>query len=162
MKKVIVFILIVVLVLVLTPSLIYAKPGWGRIQTEWELSFKIGGKDYNHHMTIDYLDPSTGDFSGTGYYKVNPGYTWDVTGNISNSDVDFTIVYTGINAGYWLDVNGTIADDGSSMSGKCGNNSQTGPCEGTATYKNHGEFVKNASDKSEAAKSKDGKPAVSK
>ncbi len=133
MKKVIIFILIVVLVLILTPSLIHAKPGWGQIQEEWEFTTNYLGVDYVHHMSIDYLDPSTGDFSGVGYYKVTPGITWDVTGNISNSDVYFNILYTGIDAGYWIDVNGIIADDGSFMSGNWENANQNGTWEWAAT-----------------------------
>ncbi len=133
MKKVIIFILIVVLVLILTPSLIHAKPGWGQIQEEWEFTANYLGVDYVHHMSIDYLDPSTGDFSGVGYYKVTPGKTWDVTGNISNSDVYFSILYTGISAGYWIDVSGIIADDGSFMFGNWENDSQDGTWELSAT-----------------------------
>ena len=158
MKKAIIFIIVVALVLMLTPGMMYAKPGWGRIQTEWELSFDFNGSDYNHHMTIDNLDPSTGDFSGTGYYKNGP-QTWAVAGNISGSNIAFRIDYD--SSSYFVDVIGTIDDDGSFMSGEWGNNTQDGTLDGNATYKNHGEVVKNAVDKSDAAKSRDGKPAVS-
>ena len=51
---------------------------------------------WTHTMIIDsYNDDGT--FSGTGYYDVNPLYTWTVTGT---SLADFTLVYTGLNPGY--------------------------------------------------------------
>lgn len=139
---------------------VFAALGWGRIQTEWELTFNYHGSEYNHHMTIDYLDPSTGDFSGTGYYKGGP-ITWAVIGNISGSDITFTIDYD--SSSYYVDVVGSISDDGSYMSGTWDNPWQVGETwEGTATYKNHGEYVKQSADKPSAAQPKTGRPAVSK
>jgi len=165
MKKAIVFVLIVVLILVLTPSLIYAKPGWGQIQKDWDLIFNVAGSfDRNHYMKIDNLDPSTGNFTGTGYYKSNLAYSWTVSGNISDSSISFSLVYdlTSPIPGSTFDFTGTISDDGSSMSGTWESPIKTETWTGTATYKNHGDFVKNSSDKSEDAKSNNGKPVVSK
>lgn len=68
MKKAIVFILIVAIVLVLTPTLIYAKPGWGQIQKDWagEIHSNNSGLTYEHVMCIDSLKPSTGDIELSG------------------------------------------------------------------------------------------------
>ena len=95
----------------------------------WTIDFDFGSS-YVHNMTI--VDNT---FTGTGYYVTNPGYTWTVTGTITNSTITMHIVYTGINPGYYLDVTGTIASDGS-MSGTASNDSQNATwttTSGTAT-----------------------------
>jgi len=71
---------------------------------------------YPHTMNVTFMDPNSGDFSGTGFYIPNPAYTWDVTGQVSNSTVDYEVVYNGLNPGYTVSALGTIAGNGT-MSG---------------------------------------------
>ena len=124
---------------------------------------------YTHTMIIDSMDVDTGEFSGHGYYNPNNAYTWNVTGNITDSDITFHILYTGLNPGYKVDAIGTIDSDGN-LSGTA-----TGPGQaftwqttsGTALkevieYKNHGQYVKQAENKQEVAQSRIGMPVQSK
>lgn len=158
MKKIIALVGAVAL-LGVTASAFAGSPGWGKIQGDWDLTFVYKGKDYNHHMVIDYLNPATGEFSGTGYYIPGP-YTWTVAGTIDGSNVSFRINYD--SSSYYVDVVGTIFNDGTTMSGTWSNPSQSGTWTGTASWKNHGEYVKQAGDKSAAAQSRTGMPVVSK
>ena len=45
-----------------------------------------------HTMNITSFDPSTGAFSGYGYYNANPNYTWNVTGTLVGSNISFKFV----------------------------------------------------------------------
>ena len=159
MKKLTALIGILVFLLGFTTSTFAGSRGWGRIQEDWDLAFDYKGKDYNHHMVIDYLNRATGEFSGTGYYVPNPSLTWTVAGIIDDSNISFRIDYDA--SAYFVEVGGTIADDRASMSGDWSNPSQSGTWTGTATWKNHGEYVNQAEDKAAAAQSRKGMPAVS-
>ena len=141
---------------------------WNLMGT-YTIDFKLNGTDsYIHTMNVTSMDLTTGDFSGTGLYNANPSYTWTVTGNVSDSSVNFTIVYTGSGAGYTVNATGVIAADGT-ISGTA-----TGPGQSftwkttsgsatreTITYKNHGQYVRSQEDKQEAAQSRIGMPVQS-
>ena len=115
MKKTIVFILIIALVLVLIPSLIYAKPGWGQIQKDWagEIYSNNSGLTYDHVMFIDSLNPSTGDIELSGI-NITAGSPWTASGNISGNVVTFTRPFT---SGRVIEYVGSISEDGNFMSG---------------------------------------------
>ena len=83
----------------------------------WAFNYNAGGV-YPHTMIISSFNPCTGAFSGTGYYNVNPTYTWTVTGVESGNTLtlSFSILYTGTGAGYAVNAVGTIASC-TSMSG---------------------------------------------
>lgn len=77
----------------------------------------VYGGNWVHEMTITIHEVfGSGDFLGTGFYKADPAYTWDVSGNVTGDAVSFYIDYTGSNPSYWVDAWGIIAPDGS-MSG---------------------------------------------
>jgi hypothetical protein len=136
----------------------------------YTIDFKLNGTDsYIHTMNVTSMNLTTGDFSGAGFYNADHSYTWNVTGNVTGSNLTFTIVYTGTNAGYTVNATGVIAADGT-MSGAA-----TGPGQsftwqtttGAAThemiiYKNHGQYVKSQENKQEAAQSRIGMPEQSK
>lgn len=67
---------------------------------------------YPHTMNVTSMDLETGNFSGDGYYNPDLGYTWDMSGNVTDSAIEFHITYTGKNNGYTVEVVGTIANDG--------------------------------------------------
>ena len=116
-------------------KIIWSGQQWD-LSGQWNLDFLIGGNHYLHTMTITSFDPATGDFSGTGYYNPDNGYTWTVTGNINGDHVTFTLVYTGNNAGYTLNAVGTLGSDGTLIDGTItASGSQTGTftADGTAT-----------------------------
>lgn len=92
------------------------NPGDWQIKGSHPLVFTCGGSDYSH--TLD------NGFPGTGHYDANPAYTWNITGDIVDDSITFTLVYTGINAGYTLNGVGTINPDGS-VTGTVDNNCQT-------------------------------------
>ena len=71
---------------------------------------------YSHHMDVTSMDLESGEFSGTGYYIVNPSYTWDMDGTLSGDTVNFNILYTGLNSGYYVDFTGQVDGNGT-MSG---------------------------------------------
>ena len=131
------------------------------------IDFTCGGGSYVH--TLDtVVEDGGGDISGTGHYNPNPGYTWDLTGNVTDSTLTFQIVYTGISAGSVYNATGTIAADGS-ISGTVDSNCETFDMPaGTATRTssqftgNHGQWVKMSEDKQEAAQSRIGMPEQSK
>ena len=90
------------------------------LEGTWDWTFYLNGNpslEYPHTMEIDYFNPATGDFSGTGYYNTNPAITWDITGNVDGITVTFTIDYNNINPNYYVDALGTIDSGGFSMSG---------------------------------------------
>jgi hypothetical protein len=61
-----------------------------------------------HTMIVTQCDPFTGQFFGHGYFNLNPGYTWNLSGRIIGSRIFFDIVYTGWNLGYTGHMQGTI------------------------------------------------------
>ncbi|MGA3289134.1 MAG: hypothetical protein ABSD42_02705 [Candidatus Bathyarchaeia archaeon] len=84
----------------------------------WAFNYVTSGGVYPHTMIISSFNPCTGAFSGTGYYNVDPTYTWTVTGTESGNTLtlSFNILYTGTGAGYAVTAVGTIASC-TSMSG---------------------------------------------
>jgi hypothetical protein len=118
---------VVLALLVGVYSTAWAAPDWD-ITGTWDIVFTCTsgcGGDWLHTMQVTVFDLGTGDFTGTGFYVPNPGYTWDAVGNVTGSSVSFKITYTGINAGYWVQIDGSIATDGSSMSGTAASSYQT-------------------------------------
>ena len=71
--------------------------------------------DYPHALNVLAIDGG-GNFSGNGNYNPNPAYTWNITGSLVGSVVNFQIVYTGLNPGYTVNAIGSLLFDGS-MSG---------------------------------------------
>ena len=104
-------------------------PRWS-LEGDWTLKFMYLGSPYIHEMTVT-IQQLGGSFEGYGHYVPDPGYTWTVTGTVSESNVAFRIVYTGKNLGYFVDAVGTIASDGT-MSGTWSNPSQSGTWSSTA------------------------------
>ena len=121
---------------------------------------------YPHTMNVTSVDLASGDFSGNGNYNPNPGYTQNVTGNVSDSSLAFTIVYTGLNPGYTVNASGTIAEDGT-LSGTATGPGQAFTWQSTSGAANrfegnHGQYVKSQENKKEAAQSRIGMPIQSK
>jgi hypothetical protein len=80
------------------------------------LDFGLSGADYQHHLTVDSLQPTglgSFTFTGHGTYDPDASYTWNATGSVSGTALSMHIVYTGSNAGYTVDVTGTVNPDGS-------------------------------------------------
>jgi hypothetical protein len=103
-----------------------AATGWDLTGT-YQINFTCTGGCsgvYGHSMNVLNMNLFTGDFSGTGYYIVNPGYTWTVSGNVTGSSLTYQIVYTGLNPGYTVNATGDIASDGT-LSGTATGPSQT-------------------------------------
>jgi hypothetical protein len=92
----------------------YLTPGSGAwvVQTgTYAVAFDFGAP-YVHTMNIDsakWISASKSTFSGTGFYNVDPSYTWTMTGSIISGALSFHIVYTGTNAGYAIDAVGSAA-----------------------------------------------------
>lgn len=106
-----------------------ASPNWDITQT-WTLTFTIGGTDYVHTGFITSFNRSTGDFSGTGYYNVNHDYSWDITGNVTNSNITYSVVYNNLNPGTTYNGVGTINVDGTVISSTI-SGAASGTCEWT-------------------------------
>jgi len=66
---------------------------------------------WRHTMTVSSMDKQ-GNFSGTGYYDGDRGYTWTVKGKAIGNRVKFKMVYTGKNKGYTSTNSGNIRPDG--------------------------------------------------
>ena len=122
---------------------------------------------YPHTMDVTSTNLETGDFSGNGHYNPNQNYTWDVSGNVSESSLDFVILYTGSNSGYTVEAIGSIDSDGQ-LSGTASSSNQTFNWESTTGAVNrffegnHGQYVKEQENKKEAAQSRIGMPLKSK
>jgi hypothetical protein len=114
---------------------VYLSKGYAKtiprcsLEGDWTLQFMYGGSPFIHEMTVT-IQQLAGSFEGYGHYVPDPGYTWTVTGTVSGSNVEFTLVYTGKNAGYFVDAVGTIASDGT-MEGTWSNPSQSGTWSST-------------------------------
>jgi hypothetical protein len=124
------------------------------------ITYTIGGNDYHHSYTVINVDQNTGNFSGTGTYLDAPGYDETISGNISGTNISFTIVYTpaSINPGYTLSVTGTI-NPGGSLTGDI----WSAPASSLTQFTgNHGQYVSSQQDKQEAAQSRIGMPDQSK
>lgn len=123
---------------------------------------------YPHTMNVTSMDLETGEFSGNGYYNPDQGFTWDVSGNLSESSLDFDIVYTGSNPGYAVEVIGSIDSDGqlsgtaTSSSGQIFNWESTTGVADRFFEGNHGQYVREQENKKEAAQSRIGMPVKSK
>jgi len=112
----------------------FATPNW-TLNAPKGISFGCGGT-YNHTLNTVSQD-ANGDFTGAGTYNSNPGYTWNITGNITDNSINFALVYTGINSGYTLNGVGTIVAGGS-ISGTTNGNCQTfNMSAGSATILRH-------------------------
>jgi hypothetical protein len=66
---------------------------------------------WRHTMTVASIDQN-GNFSGTGYYDADRGYTWNVKGQLLGDTVNFKKVYTGKNLGYTSTNSGKISSNG--------------------------------------------------
>jgi hypothetical protein len=109
-----------------------AAPSWQLNPSS--ITFTCGGSPYAHTLNTVTENQFTGDFTGTGSYVADPSTTWDVTGNVSGSNVTFKIVYATGNPGYTLNGVGTVENDGS-VSGTVDNNCETFAMPaGTATH----------------------------
>jgi hypothetical protein len=76
-----------------------------------------------------------GDFSGTGYYTTDPGYTWviDGTSEVIGDSITLDLTYTGKNAGYTVHAVGTIDASGAIINGTWSSSaSQSGPWSSTS------------------------------
>ena len=111
-----------ILVAVLTLSLVAVPASSKAANVRWDLtgtytivfSCTSGcSGDWPHTMNIESMNLVSGDFSGTGHYNSIPAYTWDVTGSVSGSSIEFEVAYTGLNPGYTVNATGTINRDGS-------------------------------------------------
>src|SRR3989344_4626545 len=114
MKKVI-SVGVVLAALLLAPAVGFAFSDWdltGTYSIEFTCVTGCAGT-YLHSMTVDSMDVVSGDFSGMGYYIPDPTYTWDVDGNVTDSDLTAHILYTGVGAGYFVDLVGMVEPDGS-------------------------------------------------
>lgn len=96
------------------PSVYAATPQWD-VTGSYDVTFTcVTGcaGDYVHRANVTSENFTTGDFSGTGYYIADPGYTWNISGNTLANAIDFQLLYTGTMAGYTLDAVGTINENG--------------------------------------------------
>lgn len=81
--------------------------------------------DWHHTIKVTKMSPG-GAFSGTGHYNPDKEYTWNVSGNISGSEITFTLTYTGKNKGYTVTCEGIVDKDGTmSGTGTSGGQKQT-------------------------------------
>lgn len=89
-------------------------PSW-MLETGSEISFSCGGGTYVH--TVDSVVHGIGgNFTGTGHYNADSGYTWDIVGSIYGDEFDFSIVYTGTSAGsVYNATNGAVSAGGSAV-----------------------------------------------
>ena len=117
-----------------------AAPNW-TLNSPRAIVFSCGLGNYSH--TLDTVSQDVnGNLTGTGKYDANNAYTWNLIGNISGDNINFTITYTGLSAGSTYNSVGVIAGDGS-ISGTTDSNCQSfSMLTGSATHLNHGLIVK--------------------
>lgn len=120
---------------------------------------------YEHMLHVENFDAATGEFSGSGHYAADPAVTWDITGTVTGDEIDFTIVYTGVNAGYTVTGEGTIGEDGTVTATAVSSTGQEFSLGvDTAMIRfmgNHGQYVSGQEDKRAAAHSRIGMPVHS-
>ena len=82
------------------------------LEGEYELVLTMDEIAYEHQLVIGSFDSETGEFTGHGWYTVDPDVTWDVIGSLVDGMVGMTIVYTNINPGYEVFFEGELQEDG--------------------------------------------------
>ncbi|OGM64681.1 hypothetical protein A2961_01365 [Candidatus Woesebacteria bacterium RIFCSPLOWO2_01_FULL_39_21] len=90
------------------------KHGWdlyGACTVTFTCTSGCGGS-YPHTLNLVNMDLNTGNFSGNGFYNPNNAYTWDITGNLSGTNISFNIDYTGLNPSYFVNGVGVVNNDG--------------------------------------------------
>lgn len=75
---------------------------------------------YPHRMRITSWNPVTGGFSGTGFYRSDPGIQWTVEGTISGSSFQLEYDYLPPNAGFVGTAAGTLDASGAPVAGTGG------------------------------------------
>lgn len=80
---------------------------------------------YNHTMDVTSFDTTTGDFTATGFWNDDPSYTWTMTGNISQSAMNYVLTYTGTGAGFTTTATGSIDSDGDMSGTSVGSGGET-------------------------------------
>src|SRR3990172_4713333 len=102
MKKIISILGGIVLSFAFVTSVSAATPNWnlrGTYTINFHCTAGCSG-DYYHTMTVAVMNMTNGIFSGTGVYDANSAITWNVTGNVDGSTVNFLVDYTGVNPNY--------------------------------------------------------------
>jgi hypothetical protein len=137
-------------------------PGPWMLNAPSGITFTCGGGSYPHTLNT-VSQNADGSFTGTGSYNPDASYIWNITGSITDSNIAFTIVYTGSNAGYALNGVGTIGSDGSISGTVDGNCESFSTLAGAASQfaGNHGQYVSSQDDKQAAAQSRIGMPVQS-
>lgn len=132
------------------------------------IDFTCGGGEYLHTLST-VNNAANGDLTGSGYYNPDNSYTWDLTGNVTGVNANMQIVYTGAALGSVYNLSGVIDETDGSISGTVDSNCEVFEMPaGTATRSesqftgNHGQWVKAAENKQEAAQSRVGMPVQSK
>lgn len=165
MKKIISMLGVLSLIVFASPALAnveYVSGDW-IFNAPNSIVFSCGGGEYAHTLNT-VLQDENGDFSGTGTYDANNGYTWNITGNIDGNSIEYQLVYSGINSGYTLNGAGSIEPDGSihgTTDGNCQSFSM--PADSLSVFEgNHGQYVRSQENKRDAAQSRVGMPTQSK
>ena len=97
----------------------------------WSFDDIWNNGNYYHVMIVTSFNPSTGDFSGSGYYVADPGLTWTIVGTETGNSVTFTLTTGGNNPGVVIQGTGTV----SSYSYMSGTGTQTNlPNQGPVTW----------------------------
>lgn len=140
-------------------------PGPWYLKGNYGLVFTINGADYNHEIVIDTTNTSTGEFTGHGWYNPDTSYTWDVIGDITDTNITYTITYTGTNPGYVVNATGTVASDGTLSGAATSNQGQsfTWHTASGMAYRftgNHGQWVRSG-DSEDTPRSRIGMPIQS-
>jgi len=145
MKKILIPLFLFALAFVFSANVALAEENWdltGTYVINYTCTSGCSGV-YTHTMNVTSMD--SGAFSGTGIYNPNNAYTWDVTGTVSGNDIEFHIVYTGLNPGYTVDVtdgviaiNGTMSGTATSSSSQAFNWTTT---SGSATFNRRAEIT---------------------
>jgi len=72
---------------------------------------------YAHRMSVDRFDPTTGAFSGTGFYAGDPTIRWTVAGTTDGATFELTYDYLPPNAGFQGNASGGVDGTGAPAGG---------------------------------------------
>jgi hypothetical protein len=107
--------MITITLLLSVNSAFAAAPNWD-ITGTWTFNDIWMGTPYVHSMTINAFNPTTGVFSGTGYYTGDPTLTWSITGTVDGDSINYVLTVLTVAPGVTLTGTGTVTSS-TSMGG---------------------------------------------
>jgi hypothetical protein len=111
-------------------------------------------------LVVDFQNEQTGGFSGHGYESANAEKMWEISGDLAQNDIRMRLRVISTNEN--MELVGVINDDGSMVGAGEGVTWSIAGGVATREQGTHGQSVKEAEEKKDAAQERTGLPEQSK